>query len=108
MVPVRHGTARRTRRLARKYGKMGSVKTTVEMPDPLFRQVKAAAAERGVSLKEFFAEAVRDRLRRRRGSAPEKPWMSVFGGLRQLHRETRRVDRLIAEEFEQIDEEDRR
>ncbi len=36
----------------------------------------------------------------------EKPWMRAFGGLRDLHRETLRVERLIEQEFECIDEED--
>ncbi len=83
------------------------MKTTVEIPDALFRQAKAAAAQQGISLKLFLTEALRERLRQRAsGSAPAKPWMRAFGGLRDLHRETKRVERIIAEEFEQIDEEE--
>ncbi len=37
--------------------------------------------------------------------APEKPWMAAFGGLRDLHHETLRIDRLIEDEFERVDEE---
>jgi len=29
--------------------------------------------------------------------------MRAFGGLRELHRETRRLDRVVAEEFDRID-----
>jgi hypothetical protein len=83
------------------------VKTTVEIPDPLFRQAKAAAAQRGVPLKDFFTEAVREKLRSGKAGAPfEQPWMRAFGGLRELRDETRRINRIIAGEFEQIDEED--
>lgn len=84
------------------------MKTTVEIPDSLFRQVKATAAQQGLSLKDFFTEAVREQLRRRSGGAttPEKPWMRAFGGLRDLHRETKRVDRIIEREFERIDDEE--
>jgi hypothetical protein len=32
--------------------------------------------------------------------------MKAFGGLRELHTETKRIDRVIAREFEQIDEEE--
>jgi hypothetical protein len=32
--------------------------------------------------------------------------MKAFGGLRDLHRETRRLERVIAGEFESIDEEE--
>ena len=84
------------------------VKTTVEIPDALFRQAKAAAAEQGASLKEFFTQALRQHLRASAGTPPEKAWMKAFGGLRHLHRETKRIERIIAEEFEQIEEEDSR
>ncbi len=39
-------------------------------------------------------------------SAPEKPWMQAFGGLRDLHGETLRVEILIEQGFERVDEED--
>ncbi|MDQ2898252.1 MAG: hypothetical protein M3Y07_00450 [Acidobacteriota bacterium] len=83
------------------------MKTTIELPDILLRKAKAAAAERGVSLKDFFAEAVQEQLRRKSGGVPaEKPWMRAFGGLRDLHKETKRVEKVIEDEFERIDEEE--
>ena len=83
------------------------MKTTIELPDALFRKAKAAAAEQGQSLKNFFTEAVQDRLQRRRGPVQgAMPWERAFGGLRDLHRENLRLDRLIAAEFETIDEEE--
>ena len=39
-------------------------------------------------------------------AAREKRWMLAFGGLRDLHRETLRIERLIEQEFETVDEED--
>jgi hypothetical protein len=48
---------------------------------------------------------ISDPLRREQEAPPEKPWMKAFGGLRDLHAETKRIDRVIAREFEQIDEE---
>ena len=83
------------------------MKTTVELPDSLFRDAKAAAAKQGVSLKAFFTRAVREQLQRKQGeTAGPKPWMKAFGGLRGLHRETKRIERIIASEFERIDEEE--
>ena len=83
------------------------MKTTIELPDALFRKVKAAAAARGQSLKSFFNEAVEERLRHRSGPvATALPWEAAFGGLRSLHRENLRIDRLISAEFETIDEEE--
>jgi hypothetical protein len=82
---------------------MREVKTTIEIPDPLFRQVQAAAAHKGIPLKQFFTDALREQLRRHTpGQAPEKPWMQAFGGLRQLHKENRRLERIIAAEFGSI------
>lgn len=37
---------------------------------------------------------------------PEMPWMKAFGGLKDLHSETKQVERVIEEEFEHVDEED--
>jgi hypothetical protein len=64
------------------------VKTTVDIPDTLFRKAKATAAERGVSLKDLLTEAVREHLQRStRDSSKDKlsapAWMSAFGGLRR-------------------------
>ena len=81
------------------------MKTTVELPDPLFRRAKAAALEEGKSLKEFFTEAVSERLRRGpAGEGTPKIWEQAFGGLRNLHKENQRIDKLIESEFETIDE----
>jgi len=30
------------------------------------------------------------------------PWMKAFGGLKDLHRENKRVERVIEEEFERV------
>jgi hypothetical protein len=94
-------------------GKWGTLKTTVEIPDTLFRKAKATAAERGISLKDLLTDAVREHLQRSNDvsakngvSAPAPPpvWMSAFGGLRSLHKETRRINRVLEQEFEQIEE----
>ena len=83
------------------------MKTTVEIPDALFRKVKAAAAEEGKSLKDFFTEAVSDKLSRASAASPApRAWEAAFGGLKHLHRENKRIERIIEEEFETIDEEE--
>jgi hypothetical protein len=82
------------------------MKTTIELPDALFRRAKSLAASEGKSLKELFTEAVFDRLRRSSSATSPKPWESAFGGLRDLHRETKRIEQIIAAEFETIDEDE--
>lgn len=82
------------------------MKTTLEIPDPVFRRAKSAAAERGIPLREFVTQAVKEKLA---GAAngSEKSWMDGFGKLRRLRKETARINRLIEEEFEQVEPEDR-
>lgn len=88
------------------------MKTTVEIPDALFRRAKATAAEQGLPLKDFFADAIREHLRSGASSmnkgmpAPTPGWMSAFGGLRHLRKETKRINRVLEEEFEQIEEDE--
>lgn len=85
------------------------MKTTIEIPDALFRRAKARAAEEGRSLKELVTDALRAKL------APDAPgraqsepeWMQGFGKLRRLRRETVRVQARIDETFESIEAEDR-
>jgi len=86
------------------------MKTTLELPDQLFRKAKATAAERGQSLKEFVTEALRDKLLLGSGRtrADEPAWMQGFGKLKRLHKETLRVQSVIDQEFEVIEPEDRR
>jgi hypothetical protein len=87
---------------------MGTMKTTLELPDQLFRKAKATAAERGQSLKEFVTEALRDKLLPGSGRTDEPEWMRGFGKLKRLHKETVRVQSVINQEFEVIEPEDRR
>lgn len=82
------------------------MKTTLEIPDPIFRRAKSAAAERGIPFREFVTEAVKDKLATD-AKTMERPWMAAFGKLRHLRKETAKIDRIIEEEFEQIEAEDR-
>ena len=83
------------------------MKTTLEIPDAVFRRAKAEAAGRGVSFRDFVTEAVREKLTPRERARADKPgWMKVFGAAKQHLRELQRIDALIEAEFEQIDPED--
>lgn len=81
------------------------MKTTLEIPDAIFRRAKSAAAERGVPLRALITEALADKLRADNGNG--KPWMAAFGKLRHLRGETEKINRAIEEEFEQVEAEDR-
>jgi hypothetical protein len=80
------------------------MKTTLEIPDALFRRAKSAAAEKGIPFRELVSEALAEKLRA--GARDDKPWMKSFGKLRSLRKETARIDTIIEAEFGQIEPED--
>jgi len=83
------------------------MKTTIELPDDLFREAKATAARRGTALKQFVREALIEKLARedivehldqpRQWPVPP-PDVPID--------ELRRIDEIIEEAFEQIEPED--
>jgi hypothetical protein len=80
------------------------MKTTLEIPDNIFRRAKSRAAEQGIPLRQFVTEAVEDKLKVAR-VAGQRPWMKHVGKLKDLRDETRRIDAIIEKEFEAIDPE---
>ncbi len=85
------------------------MKTTVEIPDLLYRQIKARAALKGQSIKDFLVEAVRTKI------ASDKPaskklqmkktgWEAAFGAADP--KEVAEVQRIIDEEFSKINPDD--
>jgi hypothetical protein len=88
------------------------VKTTIEIPDVVFRRAKSLAGSLGISLKQRFIEAIEERLQGRnsRSGSGTPSWMKLagaFGKTPAMRAETRRIEKLIEEEFEQIEVEDR-
>ena len=79
------------------------MKTTLEIPDVIFRRAKARASEQGVPLRQFVSEAVAEKLR-----SPEraKARRKLVGGLRHLCNETARINQRIEKEFESIEPEE--
>jgi hypothetical protein len=68
------------------------VKTTLEIPDPIFRRAKSVAAQRGIALPVFVTEAMEEKL----VAATErelKPWAGLAGSLKHLRKETARINR---------------
>ena len=85
------------------------MKTTLEIPDPLFRRAKSRAAERGQTLKALVTEALQEKLAAGTGKAvPAEPeWMRGFGKLRRLRKDTKRIQARVDKVFEVIEPEDR-
>jgi len=80
------------------------MKTTLEIPDTIFRRAKSKAAEQGIPLRQFVTEAVEVRLKTTPATS-QKPWMKHMGKLKNLCRETKRITKVIEEAFEEVDAE---
>lgn len=78
------------------------MKTTLAIPDPIFRRAKAKAAEQKIPLRQFVSEAVAAKLEARPATAERA---RLAGKLHRLSKETARIDKLIEQEFERIEPE---
>jgi len=81
------------------------MKTTMELPDALFRETKALAARKGLSLRQVIVEALAQKLRAEKEISEFKPWLKAFRGSEQdsdLTHELRRLSRRIEAEFEHV------
>ncbi|MEO1368590.1 MAG: hypothetical protein AAFX50_15560 [Acidobacteriota bacterium] len=89
----------------RKYGNIAKMKTTLDIPDDVFRRSKAAAAMRGESLKDFVTESLRARLAETSSNEnPVSGWRRVFG--QASPDEVEAVDAVVAGEFGTVDPDD--
>jgi hypothetical protein len=85
------------------------MKTTVEIPDDLFKQAKVLAALEGLSMKQLITESLQRRVAEETPEAKTEPsWKRAFGAMRSYRKENRRIERMIEQEFERIEPEDRR
>lgn len=79
----------------------------IDLPDPLFREVKATAARQGMLLKDYISEALLDKLAKQPTPAA-KPWMK-FAGIAaadpEMVAELRRIEQIVDENFGRIEEE---
>ncbi|MGH2830406.1 MAG: hypothetical protein ACRDJM_07965 [Actinomycetota bacterium] len=85
------------------------MKTTIELPDELFREVKATAARRGIALREYVRQALveklsQGRLYRVRDAPREWPVPPLDPPLSREEAEL--IDKAIEDAFEQIEPED--
>jgi len=81
------------------------MKTTLEIPDVIFRRAKAKAAEQNVPLRQFVSDAVAEKLAAKPGRG-EKARRKLAGNLSHLRSETARINQLMDEEFEKVEPEE--
>lgn len=81
------------------------MKTTIEISDTIFRQVKATASLKGQTLKSFFLEALREKLSKEtRKKTKHSGWRRTFG--QASSESVTQVQTIIDEEFSKINPED--
>jgi len=81
------------------------MKTTIEIPDAIFRAVKASASLNGQTLKAFFLEAIQDRLAKEsKNDGEQDGWRKAFGKVPKSV--VAEVQDKINEEFSSINPED--
>ena len=77
------------------------MKTTVEIPDTLCRQLKARATLKGQSIKDYLIEAVRAKLAHDQSeSKGTTGWRAAFGAADP--KDVAEVQRIIDKEFSRI------
>ena len=82
------------------------MKTTLDIPDALFREAKILAAIEGTTLRAVVTRALRAELGRSGSKESALPsWRQAFGGLGHLKKDSDVVNRAIEEAFETIDDE---
>ena len=78
------------------------MKTTIEIPDELFKKAKATAAIRGESLKELIQDALETRLANLpQPHSDRSGWRSVFG-LADANM-VEEIDQIVTAELERVD-----
>jgi predicted nucleotide-binding protein len=82
------------------------MKTTLELPDSLFRRAKATAARRGQTMATFVTSAVEAKLAADEVAAREKPWMEFAGILQDERAESQRILQKVEDACEKVDSED--
>ncbi len=77
------------------------MRTTLDIPDPLFREAKATAARRGESLKQLVNAALEAHLAGHGSGADRAGWRSVFGVL--TAKQVAAVNKVVARDLERVD-----
>ena len=80
------------------------MKTTLDVPDTLYRQIKARAALKGQTIRAFFLDAIQEKLRAERaGTSKTTGWRSVFG--KASKDDVSQLQQVLDDEFSKIDAE---
>lgn len=79
------------------------MRTSIEIPDPLFRQLKIRAAELGVPMRELLIRGAERELEQARPEKGQEAWRKFYGMFADDKDEIDSIQARIDEEFEPID-----
>lgn len=79
------------------------MRTSIEIPDPLFRQLKIRAAELGVPMRELLIRGAERELEQVRPEKGQEAWRKFYGILKDDQEEVARIQARIDAEFEPIE-----
>ncbi len=80
------------------------MKTTLDVPDGLYRQIKARAALKGQTIRAFFLDAIQAKLRAERdGGNKTTGWRCVFG--KATKDDVAQLQQVLDDEFSKFDAE---
>jgi len=77
------------------------MRTTVDIPDALYRETKALAALTGRTVKDLITEILRDRLEKERALGDMRGWRSAFGKVSRAAAES--VQLVVDDQFSRVD-----
>ncbi len=81
------------------------MKSTIELPDALFREAKELASRKGLSLRQVVIEALAQKIRSEKDIASEKLWLKAFKRLKvdpELKQSLEAIRQAVDTEFEQV------
>lgn len=80
------------------------MKTTFDIPEPLLRKTKAAAAMKGQSMKDFVRTALERQIKQEGDAPAASGWRAVFG--RAPRGARKQVDDVVRRELSRVDPKD--
>jgi hypothetical protein len=81
------------------------MRTSIEVPDDLFRKIRVHTAENGITFRQFILDSAEQALEASHRSS-NNAWRSVFGVMADHSHEMERIKKRIDDEFEPIDPEE--
>ncbi len=78
------------------------MKTTVEIPDKLFSQIKAYSSKRRKTLRSVIIEALQRIIHEVPSTSGAPEWLRAFGAFKDYGADNKTIEQAIEKEFSQV------